>query len=300
MGPPPRRRLAGNCQTRSPPPSCRGAVESSGPRARTPDGVPRDHDTCAQRGHDRPELRRLPSPHGEHAAPHGGHATPRERLRVSRPEGIVKAKAQNLYVTKSVKDRTALHVVPHACARAASEPGGMIVEPTSGSDRAHSDSDCDVRSAALALPESALVPRRFTVALAPRWSPLGPHVSGTPRTFHRTCFDSAAVSPRAVSPQSKWLRVSCERRRRGHRSAAQCIGCLRERSTLEFSVSAAWWAVWQPNRPIQPPGNAFPDKQIASQPLSPNRRHVCPTVVLTVIGKADRLITSREIRYDRT
>ncbi len=45
---------------------------------------------------------------------------------------IIHAKAENLNMTGSIKDRMALHILREAYARGAIEPGGLIVEATSG------------------------------------------------------------------------------------------------------------------------------------------------------------------------
>jgi cysteine synthase A len=45
---------------------------------------------------------------------------------------IIHAKAENLNMTGSIKDRMALHIVRQAHVRGMIEPGGMIFEATSG------------------------------------------------------------------------------------------------------------------------------------------------------------------------
>ena len=47
-------------------------------------------------------------------------------------ERVVYAKAENLNMTGSIKDRMALHIVQRGYARGLLKPGGLIIEATSG------------------------------------------------------------------------------------------------------------------------------------------------------------------------
>ena len=54
------------------------------------------------------------------------------RLRFLGRERVIYAKAENLNMTGSIKDRMALHIVRRAYERGVLEPGDLIIEATSG------------------------------------------------------------------------------------------------------------------------------------------------------------------------
>ena len=67
-----------------------------------------------------------------HLLPRRQHAAARHRVLLPRRDRIVYAKAENLNLTGSIKDRMALHILRRAYERGVLEPGGTIVEATCG------------------------------------------------------------------------------------------------------------------------------------------------------------------------